>query len=303
MGERTEGGMPVIQVHKDGAWMRIDPVGAQMIAYCDKKGKQRLWSGDPDLWDKVAPILFPAIGAIKDGQVRFAGKAYPLSRHGFVREAAFEVREVGEDFCVLALRDSQETQQQYPFSFVLTVTHRLLPEGFVTEMEVENTGSQPMPFALGGHPGFACPMEEGEAFSDYIVRFEKPEEGRSLLCMPHGLITGEEILPLGPDNRTLALRYEDYDRKDTLIFAGLRSRSVELVHRETGKGLRFSFPNSPVLALWTMPHQHVPYLCLEPWNGLPAFADETGDFEDKPYHVTLGAGERFSLAYGMEALD
>ena len=150
----------MIEVRKDGAWMRIDPLGAQMVAYCDKGGKQRLWSGDPDVWGKVAPILFPAIGTVKDGQIRFGGKAYPLSKHGFIRDMVFEVKEAGADFCSLELRESEETLAQYPFPFALTVKHRLLPEGFSTEVWVENTSSGPMPFTVGGHPGFACPMDK-----------------------------------------------------------------------------------------------------------------------------------------------
>ena len=74
------------------------------------------------------------------------------------------------------------------------------------------------------------------------------------------------------------------------------------MHKTTGRGIRFSFPQCSVLALWNMPHKHAPYLCLEPWNGLPAFADESGNFEDKPFHLTLPAGEKYCLGYRMDIL-
>jgi len=160
-----------------------------------------------------------------------------------------------------------------------------------------------MPFLIGGHPGFACPMNPGEDFSDYCVIFEKEEQGRSLLFAPGGLMGGAEIVHLGADRRTLALDHAIFDHKDTLVFAGLNSRSVKLVHKDTGKGLRFSFPNSPVLAIWTKPDANAPYVCLEPWNGIPAMVEETGDFEDKPYHVAIGVGERFRAGYGVEMLE
>jgi galactose mutarotase-like enzyme len=51
-----------------------------------------------------------------------------------------------------------------------------------------------------------------------------------------------------------------------------------------------------------MPGAQAPYICLEPWNGLPARADETGHFEDKPYHIEIAPGERFSAGYQMEIL-
>ena len=40
----------------------------------------------------------------------------------------------------------------------------------------------------------------------------------------------------------------------------------------------------------------------EPWQGMPAFADETGRFEDKPYHVSLGVGSAFTCGYRMRIL-
>ncbi len=292
----------MIELRKDGAWMRVDPMGAQMMAYCDRQGRQRLWSGDPAVWGKVAPVLFPVIGKLKEGQVRIGGVPYAVPKHGFVQNKPFVVLRQGQDFCTLGITDDEQTRSVYPFPFALTVTHRLLPEGFSTELAVENTGETVMPFTLGGHPAFACPMNQGEAFSDYVVRFEKPEEGKSLLCSQNGLMDGQEIVDLGPDRRTLSLCHVLFDQKDTLIFGGLASRSVDLVHGGTGKGIRFSFPQSPVLALWTMPHKEGNYLCLEPWNGLPGFENETGNFEDKPYHVVLAPGNSFTLSFAMEIL-
>ena len=293
----------MIRLEKNGAIADIATLGAEMRAYATKDGKQRLWGGDTPAWGGVAPVLFPVVGALKDGRVRFGGKEYAPPRHGFARVTEFEVTARGDDFCSLEIHDTPETLEGYPFAFALRVTHRLLAGGFVTEYAVENRGDEVMPFTIGGHPGFACPMDEGEAFGDYEVRFEKPEEGKSLICVPDGIIHGEEAVPLGEDGRTLALRYADFDARDTFIFAGLNSRSVELAHKNTGKGIRFSFPQSGTLAVWTRPEAQAPFVCLEPWIGLPAYADETGNFEDKPYHIKLIPGQAFHTWYQVEIME
>lgn len=31
-----------------------------------------------------------------------------------------------------------------------------------------------MPFVIGGHPAFNCPLAAGERFEDYKVRFDRP---------------------------------------------------------------------------------------------------------------------------------
>lgn len=292
----------MIHLSYEGASMDVDTHGAELRAYRDASGKDRLWSGDAAVWKGVAPILFPSIGFLKDGVATIDGKPYPIPKHGFARDCDFTVSGQGGDHVTLLLTQNEETKKVYPFDFALLVTHRFVKGGFETLLTVENHSSRVMPFVLGGHPAFACPMAEGERFEDYVVRFEKPEEGRTLLCSPQHLMDGSELVPLGADGRTLALRYAEFDKRDTYVFAGLESRSVELVNPATGKGLRFSFPGMEVLALWTMPGANAPYLCIEPWQGLPDVADASGRFEDKPYHVALGAGGVYCRSYRMQLI-
>ena len=115
-------------------------------------------------------------------------------------------------------------------------------------------------------------------------------------------LDGTEPVPFESDRCTLPLKHSDYDRLDTYVLCGLNSRAVELIHRDTRKGLRFSF-DMPVLAIWSMPGKNAPYVCIEPWHGSPAYANETGRFEDKPYHVAIQPGETFTCGYRMEIVD
>lgn len=292
----------MIHLQKDGATMDIALLGAEMREFQSADGKQRLWSGSPEVWKSTAPVLFPVIGMLKNGAIEIEGKTYQPPKHGFAKLMPFEVSEQGEDFVTLTLKQNEETKKVYPFDFALSVTHRFVKDGFETRYTVENHSSRAMPFAIGGHPGFRCPMNEGERFEDYVLRFEKPETGEHLLCTPEHYVGGSAIVELGADQRTLPLCYADYDRLDTYMFAGLHSRSVELVHRQTGKGIRVSFPEMEVLAIWTMPLKQAPYLCIEPWQGMPAYAEETGRFEDKPYHVKLGVGCAYTCGYRMEVI-
>ncbi|MDD3412026.1 MAG: aldose 1-epimerase family protein [Eubacteriales bacterium] len=290
-----------LNLHRGGASAMVTTLGAEMRRYVSEDGTSRLWSGDAAVWSGVSPHLFPVIGNLKDGQVYFGGKPYATPKHGIARHSEFAVLRQSEDSCTLRLQNSPETEKVYPFAFAFDVTHQLAERGFTVTYEVENRSEADLPFTLGGHPAFTCPMKEGERFEDYIVRFAEPEEGTSLLVNQRGLIEGKETIEL-ENGRELALRYEDFDQKDTLLFAGLKSRAVELVHRQTGHGLRFSFPAFSTLAVWSKPSAHAPYVCIEPWIGLPAFADEKPGFEHKPYHIEMKPGESYSAWYGMETI-
>ena len=99
---------------------------------------------------------------------------------------------------------------------------------------------------------------------------------------------------VGTAAERLALDYAAFARLDTLIFSLLRSSSVSLVHRETGRGVCLNFGQFPMVAFWTKPG--APFLCLEPWQGCAAWDNETGRFEDKPFCLTLEPGAQKTLA-------
>lgn len=286
-----------------GAEMNIAELGAEMRSFTTADGRDWLWRGSEASWKSSAPVLFPAIGALKNGGATIAGEFYAVPRHGFAKFQEFKLAEQGEDFIAFELVQNEETLKVYPFSFKLTVTYRFLENGFEARFRVENKTDREMPFLIGGHPGFNCPMNEGERFEDYVLVFEKPETIGTALCNneAHNL-DGTEPIPFEADQRTLPMNHKDYDRLDTYVLCDLNSRSVDLIHRETCKGIRFSF-DMPVLAIWTMPEKNAPYVCIEPWQGSPAFANETGRFEDKPWCVKLAAGESYECGYKMEILD
>lgn len=293
----------MICLKHNGAEMTITKLGAEMRSFTTADGRDWIWRGSPDYWKSSAPVLFPAIGTLKDGGATIEGSFYAVPRHGFAKFQNFEVLEQGEDYVTMILTPNEETRKVYPFDFALKVTHRFLEDGFETRYVVENRSDREMPFTIGGHPGFNCPMKEGESLEDYVLYFEKEETIGSTLCAePSKLMSHQQEKCINDDGRTLELKYGWFDRYDTYILCGLNSRAVDLIHKDTRKGLRFHF-DMDVLAVWSAPNKKAPYVCIEPWQGCPAFEDETGRFEDKPYCVKLGAGESYTCGYRMEILD
>ncbi len=292
----------MIVLDHEGARMEIAELGAEMRRFRSADGVERIWSGDPAVWKSTAPVLFPTINMLKNGVITIDGVECRVPKHGFAKYEVFEVTDQGDDYVTLTLKENENTKKCYPFDFALSVTHRFVEGGFETRFVVENHTGRQMPFVIGGHPGFTCPMAEGESFTDYQLVFAKEESGRHLLVNPNLTLGDAIIADLGADHRTLALRYEDFDRLDTYVFIDVNSRSVELRHKEHGHGIRVDFPEMENLAVWTMPHKCAPYLCIEPWQGLPPLENDTGRFEDKPYHITLGAGEVYSCGYRMTVI-
>ncbi len=292
-----------ITLRRGGLTAETETLGGELVSLRDRRGTEYIWNGDPAYWSGRNPVLFPVVGSLKGGKVSIGGKTYEMGRHGFARQSQFTLRERGEDFAELELRENPDTLRQYPFPFSLRVRHQLLEDGFATSFTVTNTGTLPMPFCVGAHTAFRCPLEEGAAFEDYRLVFEQPEEADAILpgadgCLCHdrreAVLRGEDTIPLD---------HGVYDRIDTLIFEGLRSRTVKLVHKDSGRGVQMDVSQFPMLAFWTKPNTRAPYICMEPWQGCAAYDNESGRFEDKPHCITLAAGESRTLTYTVSIVE
>ena len=276
--------MEMIDLKYHDTTARIQTKGAQIASFRGPDGREVIWQADPAVWAQHAPVLFPVCGSVRNGKIRIAGEEYPMTKHGFTREPDFAVSHLGEDFVDLVLTDSEETRRMYPFSYAFHVTYRLFDAGYTTTFLIENRSDRPMPCCVGGHPAFNVPMEPGAAYEDYRLIFAQEEDGINSLAPGGYLLDGEEKLTELESGRILPLSHALFDSRDALVFAAPRSRSVDLVHRVSGHGLRFDFPKMEV---WSMPNKSAPYVCLEPWHGLPGRAQDSDNFEDKPYVTIL----------------
>ena len=205
----------------------------------------------------------------------------------------------GEDFIALELRDTEETLARYPFPFILRVTHRLLDDGFSTAFTVENTGTAPMPFCIGGHTAIRCPLAPGERFEDYLLVFDEMEDAQTIVPSAEGYRSAKRE-PMLNHTDTIALDHAVFDRLDTIIFEGLRSKGVTLRHKAGGRGIHMEFGEFPMVAFWTAPNANAPYICLEPWHGCAAEEGESGELADKLHVIRLAYGEEKTLKYTME---
>ena len=271
--------------------------GGELISFvCD--GIEYVWSGDAKYWSGQAPHLFPVVCAALNNSVTYDGVAYPMKKHGIVRGGNFRVVELSPDGIVLENKWNEETLKSFPYRYTLRVSHRISEVGFTTEYTVY--GEDDMIFCIGGHPAFNCPLPEGGSFEDYQIRFHNAK-GSTMSLTENGYMNpASPKLDRIKDN-VLSLKYSDFDN-DAMIIEELLSKKLDLVSTVTGHGLRFTFDGFGAIGIWTPIGKKAPFVCLEPWNGLPASIDESGKAEDKKYAISLKAGEKYSVAYSMSVI-
>ena len=156
-----------------------------------------------------------------------------------------------------------------------------------------------MPFNIGGHPAFNCPMFEGDKFTDYKIVFEKEENILSPKVESNATLNFGEIVFKKENVKELQLEKSLFDI-DTIIVTKIKSQSVQLLNNEE-KGIKFSFPGFSTFAIWT-PYNEAPFVCLEPWNGYNDHHDTNGVFVEKDDIIKLEKDSEYEVSYNIEIL-
>jgi galactose mutarotase-like enzyme len=257
-------------------------------------GTEYLWQPDPNWWPGQSPVLFPFVCAVADNKYAYEGKQYEMRNHGFANKQEFSLSGVSADKVSYKLVSTEETYKNYPFKFSLEISYALRGNALAVGYSVLNADTKTLYFSIGAHPGFRCPIAEGEDFTDYYLEFEKPETlDRQFLNAANLLIAGKKE-PLLKGEKVKPLTPELF-AEGGLVLEGVKSTSLALKGRKTKKSVTVSFPGFPQLCVWTRPG--APYVCIEPWYGISESTDFKGDLTQKAGILKLQPGGLFKSEY------
>lgn len=281
-------------LQSNSLYVEVNGKGAELHSlFCTKTKTEYLWQGDPSIWGKRAPVLFPIVGRLKDGQYSYNGVTYQMPSHGFASTADFVVEESQQNCLTLSTQDNGSTLAMYPFRFSFKVSFLLNDNALDVVYTVVNKTDGPMYFSFGAHEGYRCPRNQGEVFEDYYLEFDRDATYSSHTVSPNGLVTGP-VYPVIENGRRLPLSYRRFDN-DSLVFMDIPSKKVTLCSHKSPSRLEIEYNDSPNLVLWTK--DGASYICIEPWNGMADFEDSDGHFINKPGIINLQKGGVYSCKH------
>lgn len=270
-----------------------------MLTSVQKDGVEYLWQGDPAYWAGQAPVCFPICGTLIGDRAVAFGKPCAMRRHGIARISPFSLEKHGANEVSFVQVSDENTRAMYPFDYRLRVRYVVLADRLTCIYEVQNTGGGPMPFVIGGHPAFNCPLVPGEDFSDYAVTFDKPVEQAALRPDVHtGLVDVEKRFSVLQSGR-LALTHELFVQ-DALIFDRIAAKSATLMG-PGGRGVRLDFQDFDNLLVWSSANGGS-FVALEPWSGISNCSDEDEVLEHKRGMTVLSPGEVSVFHYTITLL-
>ena len=282
----------------DQLQVTIDTFGAEMHSIV-KDGVEYLWQADKAFWARHAPVLFPIVGKLKDGQYHIGDdeKIYQMGGHGFARDNEFELVKSDHDEVIYELTENEDSLNKYPFKFLFRVAYKLRENKLRIRYEVKNKDEKFMYFGLGAHPAFNVPLEKGK-FEDY-----------SLTISP---IEKREFIPLDPASGSVKLddRKEvevheipltrDLFKKDALVYRSSSEMEVSLSNMWDDRSVHVSWENMPFFGLWSPYPVEAPFVCIEPWCGLADDSNTDGDLTTKFAINELEPEGHFSCEYTIE---
>lgn len=276
----------------------IDSLGGELKSVKDNKtGHEYLWQGDPAYWGRSAINLFPFIGRLYGEKYTYKGVTYDMTRHGFLPRAEMKVVQEEKDACTFELEDSEETYAIYPFHFVFQIRYQLEDNQIRIVFHVKNKSKEEMYCAMGGHPGFNLPMDEGLSFEDYIVEFSQNCSPSAVEWSDSILWTGNQMPYTLEEGKCFPLKHDLFSL-DCIVLTDI-PRSVSVYSKKGKRKIQVDFPQMPYLGFWHKPRVEAPYLCIEPWSCLPGREGVMEDLETMKDMTKVSGEDSHSIEWSI----
>ncbi|MBT2289704.1 aldose 1-epimerase family protein [Paenibacillus albidus] len=278
----------------------ISTLGAELVSFRRKDtGAEYIWSGDAAYWTGRSPVLFPIIGAARNGEIKVDGQAYTIGNHGFARRCEFTLVEESDTTAVFLLSHSESTLDSYPFKFKLYITYTLNGNQLELGYRVDNIDEQDIFFQLGTHPAFNCPFAGEGSLADYFLEFDEPEHLERLFLNASGLlISGKSESVLHEAQQAILPLNHEMFYDGALIFREVNSRQITLKSKLSATSVVVSYQGFPDLGIWQP--KDAPFVCIEPWHGVADSEHFEGELQDKEGIIRLPQGADFTSSLTIE---
>lgn len=267
-----------------------------MLNSLEKDNIEYLWQGDKEHWSGQAPVCFPIVGVLPDNRGFAFSKECNMKRHGIARITPFEVFERLDNSITFIQKSSDETKKAFPFDYELKIKYTIIGSTVTNEYIITNTGGEKMPFAIGGHPAFNCPLTKGEVFEDYKVVFDRKMTKRVLRTNHEsGIVDVSKRYKALENSDTINMKHTLFEENDAMIFDNIESKCATLIGKE-GRGIKIEFQDMNNLLIWSACN-NADFVALEPWTGISNCSDESDVIENKRGMTVLYPNETASFKF------
>lgn len=276
--------------------------GAELTSiFSQRTGIEYLWQGKSERWEGKSPVLFPIIASLENNKYQVGNEIYQMGIHGFAMHKKFQFISEEQNSLTFQLAHDFSTIKAYPYRFLLTVVYILDGNTVHTVYKVNNLDDKTIWFCIGGHPTFACPIEQHLSFTDYYLKFDKKEKANRHL-MTGALMNGQTEPFL--QNETRIPLHKDLFKENAIILKNLMSDNVTLQSDKGICSVRLSISGFPHVGIFSYADsKEDKYICVEPWHGIPGVMGKEKYLQDKEGILMIDKGDEFLTSFSIEILE
>ena len=205
----------IIELIHNNASAKIETKGAELKSLIIN-GREIMWCSDPAFWGKSSPVLFPAVGNVRNNKTVIGGKEVSLGKHGFARDNEFSVIRKSSNSVILSYRHNHK-DGEYPYDVTLSLQYNLFDDRIEVTYSVVNTNDDPISYCIGAHPAIAC-----NNLDDCTLTFEKREKASTpVMDLDTRLFRSKERIERLNGTSKLALNYDMFDN-DVVYFDDIK---------------------------------------------------------------------------------
>ncbi len=284
---KTKGNIIMIyHIENDFLKIGVESLGAELKSIFSKSdGFEYLWQGSEKSWNGSSPVLFPYCGRMTDGELIYKGKAYDAQPHGFLRKRELSLSAKSEDSITFTLQADEQTKAVFPFEFIFDITFALNGNTLSCTAKISNPAkSEPLYFSYGAHPGFNITFGgKSDTIDEYSLTFSPEKESIDRVDIVNFLASDTLYTTPLTNGKHLALSNEFFEKDQ--FFTNIPKKVT--LRSETGnKSITMTYSDFDYLGIWR-PVGDAPFVCIEPWAGLPDRLDVKCDFSAKFANMKL----------------
>ncbi len=278
----------IVVLENEHLRVKINPIGAELQSIINlSTSTEILWIGDSTYWQAQAPVMFPVNVRFKDEKYSYRGKEYEMPRMGLAAINRFEVVPEGDSHkAMFAFSHTPQTKASYPFDFDLKITYELSENQLINHFSISNLGMDTMFFALGGHPGFNCPLENGLTRADYEYVF--PHKMTIDRTAVENSLVQESKIPYLVNEDRLSLQDERVPNGG-MFLPGHKLKEIGVARKGERPFVKVNLMDFPNVNLWSPPG--MPFACIEPMVSHHDVEESPSAIKEKSHLVNLIPGE------------
>ena len=285
----------IYTIKNDFLTVCVNDFGAEIQSIkSSKTGFEYLFQGDEVNWGGKCPILFPICGRLHNKTYTYKGKTYTMGTHGFASKSVFALKDKSNESLTFSLKSNEETRAQYPFDFEFIITFALDKNTLKQDVSVVNLSDETLPFALGFHPGFNALADT--PIREHSITFNEKCEPISLGFNPFGYCNGKDF-SLKLENDTKLTITDDLFDNDSTFLSEIPNEAT-FTCANSSKSVVLKYSDMTHLGLWTA--VGAPFVCIEPWHGIPGRENVIEDFENRKLFIYLDKGKTYKTFFNIE---